>query len=259
MPFGEITEYIDLAQITLYMFFAFFIGLVLYLRREDKREGYPLISDRSHAVRVQGFPPIPQPKAFHMPEGHTSYAPETVTEVPRPGYVSYDRFPGSPIVPTGNPLTDAIGPAAWANRQDEPEVTWEGEPAIQPLRIVDGTFVHPNDANPIGMDVIAADGMKAGTVREIWTDRSEPQIRYLEVEVPAPQGDTRHVLLPMGFARISARRGVVRVKALLAKQFADVPGIKSETQITKLEEDKITAYFAGGHLYATPARLGPIL
>ena len=47
--------------------------------------------------------------------------------------------------------------------------------------------------------------------------------------------------------------------AVLAKQFADVPGLKSPTTITKLEEDKITAYFAGGYLYATPARLGPVL
>ena len=58
---GDITSYIDLAQVCLYLFFAFFIGLVLYLRREDKREGYPLLSDRSGHVRVQGYPTIPRP------------------------------------------------------------------------------------------------------------------------------------------------------------------------------------------------------
>ena len=256
---GDITSYIDVAQVCVYLFIAFFIGLVLYLRREDKREGYPLLSDRSGHVRVQGFPDIPSPKRFVMPEGHTSYAPETVTEIPRTGLRPGGPWPGAPMVPTGNPLVDGVGPAAWANRVDEPEMTWEGEPAIQPLRVVDGTFVDPRDRNPIGMDVIAADGKRAGIVREIWTDRSEPQIRYLEVEVATPGGDTRHVLLPMGFARIDARRGFVKVKALLASQFADVPKLKSETTITKLEEDKITGYFAGGHLYATPQRLGPVL
>lgn len=256
---GDITSYIDVAQVTLYAFFAFFIALVLYLRREDKREGYPLLSDRSGQVRVQGFPAIPSRKRFDMPEGHSSFAPETVTEIPRTGLRPAARWPGAPMIPTGNPLVDGVGPAAWANRSDEPEVTWEGQPAIQPLSIVDGTFVEPRDVTPIGMDVIAADGLKAGTVREIWTDRSEPQIRYLEVEVGVPAGGSRNVLLPMGFARISAKRGIVRVKALLASQFADVPGLKSATTITKLEEDKITAYFAGGHLYATPARLGPVL
>jgi photosynthetic reaction center H subunit len=256
---GEITGYIDVAQVCLYAFFAFFIGLVLYLRREDKREGYPLLSDRSGLVRVEGFPAIPEPKSFRMPEGHTSWAPQTTHEVPRAGLRPAAPWPGAPMIPTGNPLLDGVGPASWANRVDEPEVTWEGEPAIVPLRIVDGTFVEPRDVNPIGMEVVGADGQRAGIVREIWTDRSEPQIRFLEVEVPLPQGEKRHVLLPMPFARISAKRGIVKVKALLARQFADVPGIKSDVQITKLEEDKVTAYFAGGHLYATPARLGPVL
>lgn len=256
---SDLTSYLDVAQMTLYAFFAFFVVLVLYLRREDKREGYPLLSDRSGRVRVQGFPGIPEPKRFVMPEGHVSYAPETVKEIPRTGLRPLAAWPGAPMVPTGNPLVDGVGPAAWANRRDEPEVTWEGEPAIQPLSLVDGTFVDPHDRSPIGMPVIAADGVSPGTVREIWTDRSEPQIRYLELDVPSADAGKGPVLLPMGFARIDVRRGVVRVKALLARQFADVPRTRNRDTITKLEEDKITAYFAGGHLYATPARLGPVL
>lgn len=256
---GEITEYIDLTQVVLYAFYIFFFGLILYLRREDKREGYPLLSDRSGHVLVQGFPDMPSPKAFHMPEGHTSYAPETTKEIPRPGLRPLAPWPGAPMTPTGNPMLDGVGPASWANRVDEPEMTWEGEPAIVPLSSVAGTFVEPRDVNPIGMDVIAADGVKAGVVREIWTDRSEPQIRYLEVETETPAGASRHVLMPMGFADIQTRRGVVKTNSIFASQFADVPGLKSDKQITKLEEDKIMAYFAGGLLYASPARLEPIV
>ena len=37
----------DLAALSLYLFFAFFLALVLWLHREGKREGYPLISDLS--------------------------------------------------------------------------------------------------------------------------------------------------------------------------------------------------------------------
>ncbi|MBV9775481.1 MAG: hypothetical protein JO143_00385 [Acetobacteraceae bacterium] len=39
---GGLTSYIDVAQMTLYGFWIFFFGLIIYLRREDKREGYPL-------------------------------------------------------------------------------------------------------------------------------------------------------------------------------------------------------------------------
>lgn len=38
---GAITSYIDVAQVTLYVFWIFFAGLLFYLLRENKREGYP--------------------------------------------------------------------------------------------------------------------------------------------------------------------------------------------------------------------------
>lgn len=58
---------IDMAQIAIYAFWLFFAGLVYYLRREDKREGYPMISDGPGGV-IQGFPRTPGPKHFiHRP------------------------------------------------------------------------------------------------------------------------------------------------------------------------------------------------
>lgn len=56
-----ITEYIDLAQLVLYAFWVFFFGLIVWLRKEDKREGYPLESDRRN-VKVVGWPPMPATK-----------------------------------------------------------------------------------------------------------------------------------------------------------------------------------------------------
>ena len=45
-----ITSYIDVAQFALYAFWLFFAGLIFYLLRENKREGYPLVApDRSAA------------------------------------------------------------------------------------------------------------------------------------------------------------------------------------------------------------------
>jgi photosynthetic reaction center H subunit len=54
--------YIDFATICIYLFWFFFAALIIYLRREDKREGYPLESDRQ-GVTVQGFPAMPGPRA----------------------------------------------------------------------------------------------------------------------------------------------------------------------------------------------------
>jgi len=60
------SNYIDFATICIYMFWFFFAGLIIYLRREDKREGYPLESDR-RGVTVQGFPAMPEPRAPRAP------------------------------------------------------------------------------------------------------------------------------------------------------------------------------------------------
>ena len=218
MGFGAFTRYIDIPQVVLYVFWIFFTGLIFYLRREDRREGYPVESDRT------------------------------------PG-----KPPGSPAAaPTGNPMVDGIGPASYSQRKDKPDLTVDGEPLIVPMRVAKGFTVAEGDADPRGMSVVGADGLEAGTIKDIWVDRAEPQIRYLEVNLSGfSQG--RSVLLPIGYARIkkSARR--VEVVSILAGQFAQVPGIASPDQVTLLEEDRITAYYAGGHLYATPCRLGPIL
>ena len=47
--------------------------------------------------------------------------------------------------------------------------------------------------------------------------------------------------------------------AITAAQFAHVPAIKRDDQITLLEEDKVCAYYAGGHLYAMADRSEPII
>lgn len=60
-------EYIDGAQITLYAFWAFFVGLVIYLRREDKREGYPLESPQGPR---EGWPTVPPKKEFPHVKSH---------------------------------------------------------------------------------------------------------------------------------------------------------------------------------------------
>jgi photosynthetic reaction center H subunit len=258
MQVGEITGYIDVAQVTLYAFWVFFAGLIIYLRTEDKREGYPLESDRSGQVTVQGFPPVPGPKTFRLNHGGTATVPSTTRDTREIRAVSVAAWPGAPLEPTGNPMLDGVGPASYAMRANVPELTVHGFPAIVPLRAATDTSIDPEDPDPRGMAVYGADGIRAGTVTDVWVDRTEPQIRYLEVEVSAT-GTAKRVLLPSIMANIDGKRRAVSVNAILARQFADVPGTASPTQVTKLEEDMITGYYAGGLLYATPARAEPLL
>jgi photosynthetic reaction center H subunit len=251
METGAITGYIDVAQLVLYAFWVFFAGLIYYLHSENKREGYPLESDRSGSIKHQGWPAVPDPKTYRMSDGSTISVPNARLDNQPPLHEGVYR--GMPLEPTGNPLLAGVGPGSWADRADVPDKTLEGDARIVPLRVAGGFGVAPQDVDPRGLPVYGDDMVEGGTVIDLWVDRSEMLFRYLEIEVAGG----RRVLLPMNFARVQQRR--VRVSSILGKHFADVPGTRRPEQVTLLEEEKIMAYYGAGTLYATAARQEPLL
>ena len=260
---GAVTDYIDVAQICLYVFWLFFFGLIVYLRREDRREGYPTESDATGQVNLKTGLGIPKPKEFNLPEGGTYQTPDFKRFTGEIAGRRAGGFVGAPYEPTGDPLVDNIGASAYAMRADEPERTREGAPAVVPIRVATDFSVARGDIDPVGLPVLGADGSVAGTVIDIWIDRADPVIRYLEVQLPERNGTPgRPVLLPMPMARVSGgflsgRR--IEVNAIRADQFHKVPGLKDPDQITVWEEERISAFYAGGRLYATTRRAEPLL
>lgn len=251
METGAITGYIDVAQLVLYAFWVFFAGLIYYLHRENKREGYPLESDRSGAITHQGWPAVPDPKTYRMADGSTVQVPNSRRDNQPPLHEGVYR--GLPLEPTGNPLLAGVGPGSWADRADVPDKTLEGDARIVPLRVANGFGVAHQDVDPRSLAVYGDDMVEGGTVVDLWVDRAEMLFRYLEVEVAGG----RRVLLPMNFARVQRRR--VLVSSILGQHFAEVPATRSPEQVTMLEEEKIMAYYGAGTLYATPGRQEPLL
>lgn len=256
METGAITQYVDVAQLVLYVFWAFFAGLIYYLLRENHREGYPMDSGRPNGVagpKQEGWPGVPTPKVYKMADGREFLSPDL--NRPDGDFSAQPMHPwnGAPLEPIGNPLLAGVGPGAWAMRADEPDMTLEGEFKIVPLRVSPQNGIATPDIDPRGLPVFGADGEMAGTVIDLWVDRMEIVFRYLEVKLTSGA----IVLLPFNFAYV--KRDAVRVKAILASQFAQVPVTKSPEKITLLEEEKITAYFGAGSLYATPQRQEPLL
>jgi photosynthetic reaction center H subunit len=133
-----------------------------------------------------------------------------------------------------------------------------GTPRIVPLRADNELSLATEDPDPRGMAVVGADDAVAGTVSDVWVDRSEGMVRYLEVALVAELGG-RRVLLPMPMADIQGKRRRVKVYLIMGAQFADVPGVKSPDQVSMLEEDMISAYYGGGMLYASLARAEPLI
>ncbi|NJS14825.1 MAG: photosynthetic reaction center subunit H [Sphingopyxis sp.] len=247
---------LDVTELVFWAFTLFFLGLLFYLRREDRREGYPLEDEVTGRVDTAGgILAASRPKSFLMPFGRG-----TVT-TPTKGREKVDvagqrtfRSPGAPYYPTGNPLVDGIGPAAWADRAKHTDLDGEGRNRIVPIGMAEHIAVHARDADPRGMTVIAADGAVAGTVSDLWVDRAEHVIRYLEVDT-----GTTKVLAPMAMSKVKGKKRQVEIDAINAADFAAAPVPGTAGQITFYEEERIVAYFGGGYLYANRARQEPLI
>jgi photosynthetic reaction center H subunit len=252
-----LTPGIDVALLVFYAFVLFFICLVFYLRREDRREGYPLEHEFTGRLESEGGPFLTAlPKTFKLSFGRGTVTTPTQGREPVEIAARFtDRFPGAPYAPTGNPLVDGIGPAAYANRAKHPDIDMEGHPRIVPMGSALDYTIERRDPDPRGMPVLGCDGVLAGVVSELWIDRADRLIRYLAVDLAV--GGT--VLVPMMMTDIQRGNRRVVCDAVTAAQFADAPRIEATDRITLYEEDRVLGYFGGGYLYATPDRQEPLL
>ena len=231
----------DLASLAIWLFWGFFALLIFYLQTENMREGYPLETEDGRAAPNQGPFPVPKPKTFRLPHGQGNVSvPSAANEAVSEGF---------PHAPTGNPLADGVGPASWTPRRDEPELDGHGHAKIQPMAQTAEMKVSAG-RDPRGLPVQAGDLEVVGRVVDMWVDVPEQMVRYLDVELNS--GARR--LLPMTMAKIWANR--VRINALTSDLFDGIPATKSATQVTKLEEDKISGYVAGGYMYAKGRKFG---
>ena len=252
------TGKIDLALIVTDLFVLCFIALILYLRKEDRREGYPLEDDVTGRLEPSGgMLWMAKPKTFKLAfHAHDTTVPNSVRESQDVNARRSGRAPGLPLLPNGDPLLAGVGPGSYAQRPDTPDSLSHGEPKIAPLRVATTFFVERKDINPVGLTVVGADGVAAGVVTDVWIDRAEYLIRYLEIEL---KGSGKHVLAPMAMVIVNKGKKLIVVDALLGAQFENIPTLANPDVITMYEEERVTAYFGAGTLYATPSRQEPYL
>lgn len=244
----------DLASLSIWLFWGFFALLIVYLQTENMREGYPLETEDGLAAPNQGPFPVPKPKTFRLPHGQGDVTvPSAANEAAhRRDSLALARTAvseGFPHAPTGNALADGVGPASWTPRRDVPELDGHGHVKIQPMTQTTEMKVAAG-RDPRGLPVQAGDLEVVGRICDMWIDVPEQMVRYLEIELNS--GARR--LVPMTMAKIWADR--VRVNALTSDLFDGIPATKSMTQVTKLEEDKISGYVAGGYMYAKGRKFG---
>jgi photosynthetic reaction center H subunit len=242
----------DLASLSIWLFWGFFALLIYYLQTENMREGYPLELEDGTPAPNQGPFGLPKPKTFRLPNGKGEVTmPSAANEAAhRRTGLALARTAvseGFPHAPTGNAMADGVGPASWAPRRDEPELDGHGHNKIVPMSRLEG-FTVSAGRDPRGLPVQAGDLEVVGRVSDVWIDAPEQLVRYLEIDLNS--GAKR--LVPLTLARIWEDR--VRINFLASDSFDGIPATKSLTEVTKLEEDKIAGYVAGGWMYDAPKR-----
>ena len=208
MPTGAITGYIDVAQLSLYAFWVFFAGLIYYLHREDKREGYPL--DRDRSSRVTGRRAVPRRararRRFLLPHGGTRPAPRGTRRrrTIRPSATAI--WPGAPLQPTGDPMQDARrARPPTPSARTSPTSRSMASRMIVPLRVAT-ELLRRGRRTPIraAWTVIGADG-------RVGRHRARRVGRPRRAADPLPRGrrcagtGAQAVLVPMNLAVVARR------------------------------------------------------
>ncbi|MFK7869399.1 MAG: photosynthetic reaction center subunit H [Roseobacter sp.] len=242
--FGEF----DLASLVLWLFYFFFAGLVIWIQRENMREGYPLEDDEGNKSSNPSMWPLPEDKTFKLPHGRGEVTVPSGQAPERADLPLKRTGPGNgyPLEPTGDPMIDGVGPASWAPRMDAPELDGHGHPKIVPMS-GNESFRVAAGRDPRGLPVMSGDDEIVGKITDMWIDEPEQMVRYLEFELDSKWGSGTR-MVPMTFCQIKSNQ--VKIRALYGKHFATIPTIASASQITNLEEDKVSGYYGGGKLYA---------
>jgi sporulation protein YlmC with PRC-barrel domain len=97
---------------------------------------------------------------------------------------------------------------------------------VVPLGQLDDYKVAEGDPDVRGWEVLASDGRKIGEVDELLVDTNAMKVRYLDVDVEdgvIGDGMDRHVLIPIGYARLEQERDRVMVDGLSSTDLHALP------------------------------------
>ncbi|HYH79298.1 MAG TPA: PRC-barrel domain-containing protein [Longimicrobium sp.] len=117
---------------------------------------------------------------------------------------------------------------------------------VVPLDDLDDFRVAGDDPDPRGWEVVAADGQKIGEVDDLLVDTSAMKVRYLDVGVDdgVSAEPDRHVLVPIGYARLDRDHDRVIVDQLSSADLRSIPSY-SHGPITRDFETSVRDSYRG--------------
>ncbi len=126
---------------------------------------------------------------------------------------------------------------------------------VVPLDDLDDFRVAGDDPDPRGWEVVAADGGRIGEVDDLLVDTGAMKVRYLDVGMDDGAGaePDRHVLVPIGYARIDRDHDRVIVDGLSSADLSAIPAYRHGPITRDFETDVRDSYRRG----RAPAEAGP--
>jgi len=124
------------------------------------------------------------------------------------------------------------------------------------LEELKGFQVAETDEDIRGWEVKTPDGKKIGKVEDLIVDPAERRVRYMEVKVDHDAlgiDDDRHILVPIGTARIEERGKDVLIERLPARGLAGAPTYKRGA-ITREYETSLREYYGATAVDASSDR-----
>ncbi|HEY8470308.1 MAG TPA: PRC-barrel domain-containing protein [Longimicrobiales bacterium] len=118
------------------------------------------------------------------------------------------------------------------------------------LSELDDFDVADEDPDPRNWEVIASDRRAIGEVKDLVVDTSAMKVRYLDVDVNeealgAAELRDRHILIPIGYARLDEDSDQVVVDAISSREVASLPPFEG-LPLRRETEDRLHAVFTGG-------------
>lgn len=136
------------------------------------------------------------------------------------------------------------------------------QPRSQIVPIDESDFsVASGDPDVRGWDLIASDGREIGEVHNLLVDTAAMKVRYLDVKVDRDligdddTGRDRHILVPIGYARLERDDDRVFLDAVASSDVRDIPAYQHEL-LTRDYETTVRQRWDRGYQGATAAGAG---
>lgn len=125
---------------------------------------------------------------------------------------------------------------------------------LVPLDKADDFKIAEGNPDPRGWDVIA-NGTKVGEVDNLIADLNALKVRYLDVELDDEFAGTkeRHVLIPIGAARLDSRNDNVLLQGITRDALLGLPAYSADTPITRDYEDSLRERLTGAPIQPAPS------